>query len=310
MAKAGSIQVVVLVGVLSLGFDVRAQDTSPAQHGMPIPGSWSTINPATQPHNTSEAIKSLSDPNLSDLERMDALLRYRAMTGEDKRPNCFFGPVERRISGERLVVMFQQFADIPGNEAWALLMAEPEDPNATPIKVAIPDKNGPNCPDGDVNAKLLEERQRLLDKQWQTQAVESHAARPTEANPATGASADPSGRTEVPPTPVSVLWYGDVTPLQRVGGLIRSRASWHLDQSPDCFYGPVDLRIPSARLEVLVEQFRFHSGEEDWALLQKEPQDPTAPRLTYIVRSGRKPDCPAGDIDARLRSERQRLLDE
>jgi hypothetical protein len=91
---------------------------------------------------------------------------------------------------------------------------------------------------------------------------------------------------------------------------MRSRAALGTDKSPDCFYGPIDLRIPVARLPALFEEFPLHTGEEDWALLNAEPQDPNAPRISYVVRAGTKPDCPAGDIDARLREEQDRLYDE
>ena len=303
MAMRRWIQVAAAIGAFSLPCDLRAQTTNPPDQtpakgaGTLIPGTAAETGVKTRPRTNSYALGFLYDPNLTDLERIDALIAYRKATGEDQLPNCFYGPVERRIPRDRLVPLFQSFEHIQRSEAWKLLLAEPEDPNAAPVKIAIRDKNGPNCPDGDENAKLQEQRQQLLKKQGKSSAKAE-------------AAADPQGMTEIPPSPVNLRWLGDDSPLVRVNSLIHYRAHWHLDQSPDCYYGPVDLRIPMARVKELAKQFPMHTGEEDWQMLMAERQDPNAPKVTVMVKSGRGPDCPAGDIDARLREERQRLLDE
>ena len=165
------IQVAAAIGVLSLAFDLRAQisrtpDETPTQSpGTLVDGSFAKIGAGARPHTNGEALSFIYDPNLSDLERVDATIAYRKATGEDQLPNCFYGPVERRISAERLVVLSQQFAQMQRSEAWKLLLAEPEDPNLAPVKIAIRDKNGPNCPERDMNERLREERQQLLEKQ-------------------------------------------------------------------------------------------------------------------------------------------------
>lgn len=233
-------------------------------------------------------------PALTPLEQVDAAIQARAKSGADRIPNCRFGPVERRIPDERLRQLSRQFSMLPGEESWALLQAEPDDPDSPPVNIAIPAETGPNCPERDIDEVLLEERQQILNEQAAARAI----------------APPPPAQTDVR-TPILVLWHGvDLPELARIESIIRMRTAQGLDRLPDCYYGPVELRLPPARMHELVEEARELPGDEAWQLLLAESQDSKAEPLTYLVRAGKKPDCPAGDIDERLRQERQRLLEE
>jgi hypothetical protein len=260
-----------------------AQSDAPAGevfegHGRPVRGGFSEADPVAPRPLDPRDIGKPWDPSLSTLERLDALIRRRAMSGDDKR-DCRFGPIERRISYERLRFLFGKMQSLSGRESWELLMAEPEDPNAAPISVAIPGEDGPSCPDGDVTANLLAERRRLV--------AEAAAIRAS--------------------NPVTVHRLGDLTPMERLTTIMLSRGRRRLYDHPDCYFGPVDLRIPPERRKALIKRFPHLSGEESWRLLMAAPQDPDAEPRTYIVRSGSGPSCPAGNIDERLRAEARRL---
>jgi hypothetical protein len=275
---------------------VVAQGTTPAdpeseRRGTVFPGRA----PATDPADPSEEqLKRWNDPTLTPLERVDRAIQARAKSGADRIPNCRFGPVERRISDERLQQLFQEFEKLPGEKSWRLLQAEPDDPNSPPVNIIIPAETGPNCPERDIDEVLLEERQEILNEQTAARAIEPPATAPT----------DPRG-------PIWVLWQGSDRPeLARIEAIIRMRSAQGLTRLPDCYYGPVQLRIPPARMHALVDEAKDRSGDDAWHLLLAEPQAPQAEPLTYLVRAGTKPDCPAGDIDERLSREQQRLRDE
>ena len=229
------------------------------------------------------------DPNLSELERVDAAIRYRAKTGQDKR-DCQFGPVDRRISRERLVALFDTMhaRKLSGTESWELLRTEPDDPNAAPVSVAIPVEDGPNCPNGDVTGKLFEERRRLIKEQPETSRQSTSSA----------------------PGPVVAKMYDQLSDFERTEAIMHNRMAKGLDLLPDCYYGPVQMHIPLARVSALLKESPELSGEEYWRWLTAQPQDPTLPALTILVRSGTLPDCPAGDVDERLLRERARLWKE
>ncbi len=275
---------------------VLAQGTTPVDPGSEARGTvFPGSAPATAPSGNSEnPINSRNDPTLTPLERVDAAIQARAKSGADRIPNCRYGPVERRIPDERLRYLGQQFQNLSGDEAWALLQEEPDDPNAAPISIAIPSENGPNCPERDIDEVLLEERQQILSEQPAARSIDP----------------PPPAQSDLR-SPIWVLWQGSDRPrLARIEAIIRMRTSQGLSRLPDCYYGPVELRLPPRRMHELVEEAKKLPGDEAWQLLLAEPQDSKAEPLTYLVRAGKKPDCPAGNIDERLRQERQRLLDE
>ncbi len=281
-----------LVATAAIPFaqEITLPDPEPEGSATVFPGRLPATGPTGAPE---ESHKRWNDPTLTPLEQIDAAIQARAKSGADRMPNCRFGPVERRISDERLQQMFQEFEKLPGEESWKLLQAEPDDPNSPPINIIIPADSGPNCPERDIDEVLLEERQQILNEQADELRV---AASPTIE----------SGTR----SPISVHWHGkDRSELSRVEGIIRSRTAQGLSRLPDCYYGPVELRLPPDRMQELVELGGDLSGDEAWRLLLAEPQDSQAEPLTYIVRAGKKPDCPAGDIDERLRQERERLRD-
>lgn len=236
------------------------------------------------------------DPNLSELERVEARIRYRAMTGQDK-VDCQFGPVDRRISKERLRDLFgvMQSLSLTGAESWELLEKEPDDLNAAPVSITIPAEDGPNCPNGEITAQLFEERRRLIAEEARTSQR----------------SAASAGDQAALGSPVVISVYDpNTTDLQRTEAIMRHRAAKGLDLRRDCYYGPVQWRGQMAQLNALLKQSPDLSGEEYWRWLNAQPQDPKLPAITIVVRSGTLPDCPAGDVDERLRNERDRLRKE
>jgi len=281
-----------------------AQQQNPLGQGRPIPGSFSAGDRsevgAVDPHDAGKPW----DPNLSEIDQLDALIRYRAVTGADKR-DCHYGPVERRISPERLQILLREFESMPPAEAFEALLAEPEEPNVAPIPITLtaphvsPAPQGLHCPDGDVTAQLLARRQQLQrEGQVASQAV---ALAPRETS-----RRDPA---HLYPTPMIIKVYGpEISELHRTEAIMRNRAAKGLDRLPDCYYGPIQLRIPLARIDEYLKQKPDLSGEEYWSWLMQQPEDQKEFPLTILVRSGTLPDCPAGDVDKRLRERRDQLL--
>ena len=91
---------------------------------------------------------------------------------------------------------------------------------------------------------------------------------------------------------------------------MKNRAAKGLDRLPDCYYGPVQLKIPLGVVAKFLNENPELDGEQYWRWVNEQTQDPDLPPLTILVRSGTRPDCPAGDIDERLRARRAELLEQ
>lgn len=99
------------------------------------------------------------DPNAPELERIEAMIRHRAETGEDKEPHCYYGPVNRRISPERLRQIAKDYGQT--DAAWRELSAIDDDPNLPAVSVVVPAPGGPTCT-RDVDKELQDRRNELL----------------------------------------------------------------------------------------------------------------------------------------------------
>jgi hypothetical protein len=198
MAKAGWTHVAVVVGVLSVAFDLRAQDMSPVQpsdeqirdaalqaaeakrkaieESGNLPGLIPIFGDPTQstaPASTSVQRRTPqpipgfpSNRNATELEQIEAAIAYRAATGEDKRPHCYFGPVSRRIPIQRVRQIAMELGETEA--AWREILATDEDPNLPALSIVVGAPNGPNCHE-DLDKALRDRRDELRSQQGPTQ---------------------------------------------------------------------------------------------------------------------------------------------
>jgi len=163
----------------------------------------------------------------SDLERVEATLRQRAMHGEDRKPYCYYGPAERRIPYARFRTIAEELGET--DSAWVALMREPEDPNADVLSFTVYSPNAPNCR-RDEDGELVLERERLR-------------------------------RLELP-QPIGPKWRvpGGSEREQIAAALDARRSAAAANET--CLFGPAMLRLPPGRLLYLLDLFDGRPGDE------------------------------------------------
>lgn len=292
-----------------LSGSARAQQGGPV--GTPLPGGFASGERSEVRPVDPDAAGKPWDPSLSEIDRIDASIRLRAITGKDKE-DCHYGPVERRIAEDRLAQLLGKIRSMSPAEQFQTLLDEPEDPTAPPRPLMIlapyttPLPKGVVCPKGDVTAQLLAERERLI-RQGQV------PSRPPNAPPVTRASEPSPASPEleakrVEGGPVMILSYGpQFSELQIIEAIMRSRSRRGLDKLPNCYYGPDQFRIPLGTVNRYLNDHPNLLGEEYWGWFNEQPQDPKAHALVVLVRSGTLPNCTAGNLDERLERKREQL---
>lgn len=103
-----------------------------------------------------------SDPNATELEQVEAAIAYRAATGQDKEPHCYFGPVSRRIPIQRVRQIAMDLGETEA--AWREILATDEDPNLPALSIVVGASNGPTCHQ-DLDKALRDRRDELLKQQ-------------------------------------------------------------------------------------------------------------------------------------------------
>jgi len=271
--------------------------------GEPIPGSLASGERSEVRPVDPEAAGKPWDPSLSEIDRVDASIRLRAVTGKDKQ-DCHYGPVERRISEDRLDQLLGEIRSMSPAEQFQALLDEPEDPSVPPRSLMVfapytnPLPKGMVCPKGDVTAQLLEERRRLI-RQGQVPSPPPIAP-VLRANQSSPSSPELEAK-RLEGGPVMILSFDpDFSELQIIEAITKSRARRGTDKLPNCYYGPGQFRIPLGTVNQYLNDHPNLLGEEFWGWFNEQPQDPKEPPLTVLVRSGTLPNCPAGNLDERL----------
>jgi hypothetical protein len=110
-----------------------------------------------RPHQMPDYLEP-ADPNATELEQVERAIRRRAITGDDKRPHCYYGPITRRVSVEQM----REISDYGETDAaWNALLALEEDPNLPGIEVIVRAPGGPTC-NQDLDKELWDRREELL----------------------------------------------------------------------------------------------------------------------------------------------------
>jgi len=308
LSKAALMSVLRLVSVVLLVLPLAAKAQQSGPVGSPIPGAASGGRSELTPDP--DHVGKPWDPSLSEIDRVDASIRLRADTGADKE-DCHYGPVERRVSDERIDEILIQTRYMDPAEKFQALMDEPEDPSVSPRPLMIyapytyPLPKGVVCPRGDVTAKLLAERERLIRQGQVPSQPLSLREMGSDQSPYSSAELEAK---RIEGGPVMLLSFNpDVSELQIIEAIMRSRARRGLDKLSNCYYGPGQFRISRRTVSQYLNEHPNLPGDEYWAWFNEQPQDPKALPFVILVRWGTLPDCPAGDLDARLERRRAEL---
>jgi hypothetical protein len=221
----------------------------------------------------------LYNARTTELERTEAILRSRAAKGLDQLPDCYYGPIQ--VSHEHVTSILTEHPGLSGEAYWRLLNAEPEGDGSFEETVIVRSGTKPNCEAGDIDARLRETRDRLI------QRASSLAIDEAEAN----ASDAPSTAPE----------------LDRIEWTIRQRLVTRQDERPNCFFGPLYRHIPPALLQKIKDE--FGETDEAWRAALAIRPEPGAPSVKIVVRAPGGDTC-HDDPDDALYRRREMLLAE
>jgi hypothetical protein len=215
----------------------------------------------------------------TELERTEAILRSRAAKGLDRLPDCYYGPIQ--VSQENVTSILEQHPGLSGEAYWRLLNAEPEGDESDEMTVIVRSGTVPNCPAGDIDARLRETRERLIERASSLAIAEAEASAPDA----------PSTAPE----------------LDRIEWTIRQRLVTRQDERPNCFFGPVYRRISVELLRQINEE--FGETDEAWRAALALRPEPGAPSVKIVVRAPGGTTC-HDDPDEALYRRREKLLEE